>query len=625
MPDIIQILPDSVANQIAAGEVVQRPASAVKELLENAIDAEANAITLNIKDAGKTLIQVIDNGKGMSETDARLSLERHATSKISQVNDLFSIRTMGFRGEALASIAAISQFEMKTRTEDAEMGTELMVEGSDFKSQEPCATKNGTIISVKNLFFNVPARRNFLKSNAVETKHIIEEFQRASLTHPELTFHMYNNNQEVLNLNPGSFRQRIVGVFGKKYNERLVPVEEETDIVRISGFVCKPLYAKKTRGEQYFFVNSRFIKSPYLNHAIMLAYEELLPKDLYPSYFLNLEIDPANIDINIHPTKTEIKFTDERAIYAIIRTSVKQALGKYNIAPTLDFEQESAFDLPPLKSIDDIKPPEIKVNEDFNPFKSSSSLVQSPPRQKSMGNQNWEELFEQHETPGPAPDHGREVEREDEPTAGSTQKVVSSSWEEDEDHEQENAGKSIQLHNKFILTHLKSGFMLIDQQRAHERILYEKLVQMASNHSAPSQQLLFPQLIEFTAGDFELIKELKEPIEHLGFSIGEFSGNSITVNGVPMEFDENATQTTLEHMLEQYKMNGSPGGHMIQDQLARSLSRSMSIKAGKVLTDLEMTNLIDELFACEMPYALPNGKPTVVTIQLDELNKRFDY
>ena len=381
MPDIIQLLPDAVANQIAAGEVIQRPASAVKELLENAIDAGSDTISLVIKDAGKALIQVNDNGFGMSETDARLSFERHATSKIKSADDLFNINTKGFRGEALASIAAIAQVELKTKIVGTDLGTQIIIEGSEVKEQEVCNCSKGTSFSIKNLFYNVPARRNFLKSNPVEIKHIIEEFQRVAMVHADIAFSMYNNGNEVFNLKKGSFRQRIVGIFGEKYNQKLVPVTENTDIVSIEGFVSKPEFAKKTRGEQYFFVNDRFIKNPYLNHAVNNAFDQLLSKDQFPSYFLKLTIDPSKIDINIHPTKTEIKFEDERAIYAIIRTAVKQALGKFNIAPTLDFEQESSFNVPLMKSSDSVKAPSIKVNKDYNPFETKTI---SPPQKKTI-------------------------------------------------------------------------------------------------------------------------------------------------------------------------------------------------------------------------------------------------
>ena len=398
MSDVIQLLPDSVANQIAAGEVVQRPASAVKELLENAIDAKADNISLVIKDAGKALIQVIDNGIGMSPTDARLSFERHATSKIKSADDLFKIETKGFRGEALASIAAIAQVELKTKDSQSDLGTQIIVEGSEVKEQEACTCAQGTAISVKNLFFNVPARRNFLKSNAVETKHIIEEFQRVAMVHADISFSMYNNGNEVFNLPKGSFRQRIVGVFGKKYNQRLVPIEEKTEIVNIEGFVSKPEFARKTRGEQYFFVNDRFIKSGYLNHAVQNAFDQLLSKDQFPSYFLKLKINPSKIDINIHPTKTEIKFEDERSIYAIVRTAIKQALGKHNIAPTLDFEQETTFNTPLLKQSDMVKAPTIKVNPNYNPFESKSERSSTAaPSYKKESTQNWKSLYSSFE------------------------------------------------------------------------------------------------------------------------------------------------------------------------------------------------------------------------------------
>ena len=433
MSDIIKLLPDAVANQIAAGEVIQRPASAVKELLENAIDAGADNISLVIKDAGKALIQVIDNGFGMSETDARLSFERHATSKIKSADDLFNLSTKGFRGEALASIAAIAQVVLKTKVEGNDLGTEILIEGSEVKEQEVCSCAKGTSFSIKNLFYNVPARRNFLKSNPVEVKHIIEEFQRVAMVHADIAFSMYNNDNEVFNLKKGSFRQRIVGVFGEKYNQKLVPVEENTDIVSIIGFVSKPEFAKKTRGEQYFFVNDRFIKNSYLNHAVNNAFDQLLSKDQHPSYFLKLTIDPSKIDINIHPTKTEIKFEDERAIYAIIRTSVKQALGKNNITPTLDFEQESSFNVPLLRSSEPIKAPTIKVNTSYNPFAEKST---PPPRPKAQSTKNWESLYSSFEQETGLLNTGSDNGvLETEPL--EQQQVISTSWEDEEHDEQQ--------------------------------------------------------------------------------------------------------------------------------------------------------------------------------------------
>ena len=618
MSDIIKLLPDAVANQIAAGEVIQRPASAVKELLENAIDAGADNISLVIKDAGKALIQVIDNGFGMSETDARLSFERHATSKIKSADDLFNLSTKGFRGEALASIAAIAQVVLKTKVEGNDLGTEILIEGSEVKEQEGCNCAKGTSFSIKNLFYNVPARRNFLKSNPVEVKHIIEEFQRVAMVHADIAFSMYNNGNEVFNLKKGSFRQRIVGVFGEKYNQKLVPVEENTDIVSIKGFVSKPEFAKKTRGEQYFFVNDRFIKNSYLNHAVNNAFDQLLSKDQHPSYFLKLTIDPSKIDINIHPTKTEIKFEDERAIYAIIRTAVKQGLGKNNITPTLDFEQESSFNVPLIRSSEPIKAPTIKVNTAYNPFAPKSS---PPPRLKPKSTKNWESLyssFEQETEPLiPNTDEGLL-----EAAPLEQQQVISSSWK-DEDYEEQQT--LIQLHNKFILGQLKSGSLIIDQERAHTRILFEQYIKNFALGKGATQQLLFPETLDFTTADAELLNELQLEIKTLGFDFDKMGKSSFVVSGVPTELKEQDIKKTIEGLLEQFKLNESELKLKKHENLAISMARSASIRSGKKLSYEEMKALVDQLFACEMPYSLPNGKPTIITLNLDDLNQQFDY
>ena len=609
MPDIIQLLPDAVANQIAAGEVIQRPASAVKELLENAIDAGADTISLVIRDAGKTLIQVNDNGIGMSDTDARLSFERHATSKIKTSEDLFKINTKGFRGEALASIAAISHVELKTKKEGSELGTKIIIEASEVKEQEPCSTSRGTSFSMKNLFFNVPARRNFLKSNPVEIKHIIDEFQRVALVHADIAFSMYSNGNEVFNLKKGSFRQRIVSVFGEKYNQKLVPVTETTDLVSIDGFVSKPEFAKKTRGEQFFFVNNRYIKNAYLNHAVQNAFDQLLGSDQFPSYFLKLTIDPSKIDINIHPTKTEIKFEDERAIYAIIRTAVKQALGKYNITPTLDFEQETSFNVPLFKNTDSIKTPKIRVNPGYNPFDTKTSV---PPAKKQSA-ENWESLYQSFEKDTSAITDHQKTEK---------QQVISTNWDEDDTGETQTL---LQLHSKYILTQLKSGVLIIDQQRAHERILFEEFSRNLEQGKGTSQQLLFPETVDFTSADAELINELKKEIEMLGFEMDKVGRSSFVISGIPVELKEQDIKKTLESLLEQFKLNESELKLKKRENLAISMSKSAGIKADKKLSYEEMKALADQLFACEMPYSLPNGKPVVITLNLDDLNQQFDY
>ncbi|MCB0381258.1 MAG: DNA mismatch repair endonuclease MutL [Flavobacteriales bacterium] len=617
MSDIIHLLPDSVANQIAAGEVIQRPASAVKELLENAIDAGATSISLVIKDAGKTLIQVIDDGMGMSETDARLSFERHATSKIKNADDLFNLRTKGFRGEALASIAAIAQVELKTKQSGKELGTFILIEGSEVKEQEHCSCAKGTSFSIKNLFYNVPARRNFLKSNPIEIKHIIDEFQRVALVHPEIAFSMYNNGNEVFNLNKGTFRQRIVSVFGDKYNQKLVPVSESTDIVSIEGFVSKPEFAKKTRGEQFFFVNNRFIKNAYLNHAVQSAFDQLLSKDQFPSYFLKLEIDPTKIDINIHPTKTEIKFEDERSIYAIIRTAVKQGLGKNNISPTLDFEQESSFNIPIFKSTDPVKAPTIKVNPNYNPFKMDEvkqQFHQKPAVQKT--DKNWDKLYQDFEV---TTSTIIESNKKQEATPDQT---ILSNWDE---AETDNKKTLVQLHKKYIFTQLKSGFLIIDQQRAHERILFEQFLSSLSSKKSISQQLLFPETVDFTSADAELLVEIKNDIQDLGFVLDKVGRSSFVISAVPSELQDLPIKLTLEKLLEQLKSSSSEIKIDKKEKLASSLAKSASIKSGQYLSEEEMSKLIDNLFACEMPYSLQNGKPIIITLNLEDLNKQFNY
>jgi DNA mismatch repair protein MutL len=616
MSDIIKLLPDAVANQIAAGEVIQRPASAVKELLENAIDAGADNISLVIKDAGKALIQVIDNGFGMSETDARLSFERHATSKIKSADDLFKLNTKGFRGEALASVAAIAQVELKTRVEENDLGTQIRIEGSEVKEQEVCSCSKGTSFSVKNLFYNVPARRNFLKSNPVEIKHIIEEFQRVAMVHAEISFSMFNNGNEVFVLKKGSFRQRIVGIFGEKTNQKLVPVDENTDIVSVSGFVGKPEFAKKTRGEQYFFVNDRFIKNSYLNHAVQNAFVELLSKDQFPSYFLKLQIDPAKIDINIHPTKTEIKFEDERSIYAIIRTAVKQALGKNNISPTLDFDQESTFNVPLLRSTDVIKAPSIKVNKDYNPFESKPVS----PVARKQSTENWESLYKDFETTTTdILDHQDQKEE---------QQVISPEWNSTEEvasFKDTEKQTLIQLHAKYILAQLQSGSLIIDQERAHTRILFESYIKNFANEQGATQQLLFPETIDFTSADAELINELKTEIKQLGFDFEKMGKSSFVVSGVPIELKDPNIKKIIEGLLEQFKLNESELKLKKHENLAISMARSASIRSGKKLAYQEMKALVDELFSCEMPYSLPNGKPITITLNLEDLNQQFDY
>lgn len=623
MSDIIQLLPDAVANQIAAGEVVQRPASAVKELIENAIDAGADKIQLITRDAGKTLIQVIDNGCGMSITDARLCFERHATSKIRKAEDLFAIRTMGFRGEAMASIAAIAHVELKTRKHEDELGTCIVIEGTQITSQEPVATAPGTSISIKNLFFNTPARRNFLKSNPVEMRHIIEEFQRVALAHPKIFFSLHSDGNEIFHLPAEGLKQRIIHIFGNNYNQRLVPVEESTTIINLHGFIGKPEYAKRTRGEQYFFVNNRFIKDPYLNHAVLNAYEEILPAESFPLYVLFIEIDPAQIDINVHPTKTEIKYQDEKSIYAIIRSAVKRSLGKYNITPSLDFNQETGFShMISQKKTEDIIPPTISFNPQFNPFDTGDNqpkerhtrYTESFEKKEGGIPQNWDTLYEiAHKT------NSQQL------SFDSTNKQEQTSNTDDEQREKP-AGKTIfQLHNRFVLSQIRSGFMLIDQQAAHERILFERFLQQLENHQGASQQSLFPQTIHLNTADFELINDLLPDIHALGFQVRAFGKNTFVVEGIPADIGPGISEShVLEQLLEAYKNNQAELKLNKRENLARSLARNASIKAGTALSADEMNDIIDKLFACTSPNISLSGKPIIITFTLKELLEKFE-
>ncbi len=607
MSDIIHLLPDSVANQIAAGEVIQRPASAVKELLENAIDANATQIKLFIKDAGKSLIQIIDNGKGMSETDARMCFERHATSKIRKAEDLFEIRTMGFRGEAMASIAAIAQVELKTKMASQATGTLIEIEGSKINKQEACSMTDGTQISIKNLFYNIPARRNFLKSNPVELRHIIEEFQRQALAHPEIFFSMHHDGQEMFHLPIGNHKQRITAIFGNQYNERLVPVEESTDIITIEGYIGKPQFAKKTRGEQYFFVNKRFIKDPYLNHAINNAFEELLSADSFPFYVLFIDIDPKHIDVNVHPTKTEIKFEDEKLVYAILRAAVKRSLGKYSVSPSIDFNTESSFsNLKPFNpSTDEIRIPTIAVNPAFNPFEKRHQSGYIPGQtQMPRSNAGWEALYE---IVKPAEEAEQRVMHQ-EPNAKQT------------DLSERN---TFQLHQRFIVSPIKNGILMIDQQAAHERILFERFYESLHNTAGTSQQSLFPQSVHMNASDFELTKMLLPDLQQVGFDIQEFGKNAFVIHGVPAEINASNEEQILMGLLESYKQQSGIQKFEQKEQLARSLAKQSAIKAGKNLSQEEMNHLIDELFACELPNTGINGKATFVRISIEELASYF--
>lgn len=609
MSDIIHLLPDSVANQIAAGEVIQRPASAVKELLENAIDAGASQIKLVLKDAGKALIQVIDNGKGMSETDARMCFERHATSKLRKAEDLFEIRTMGFRGEAMASIAAIAQVELKTKQAESSVGTLIEIEASELKKLEACSTADGTQVSVKNLFYNIPARRNFLKSNSVEMRHIIDEFQRQALAHPEIFFSLHHDGTEMFHLPAANLKQRITAIFGNNYSERIVPVEESTDIIQINGFVGKPQFAKKTRGEQFFFVNKRFIKDPYLNHAVSNAFDELLSSDSYPLYVLYIEIDPKHIDVNVHPTKTEIKFDDEKLVYAIMRAAIKRSLGRYHVSPTIDFNTESSFsNLKPFDpKSDEIRIPTISVNPEFNPFEkerkqsSWSNGINAIPRSTT----GWEALYEIAKPEQQAQQMHLHAEMHDQNVGEVKER------------------SSFQIHQRYIVSPIKNGILLIDQQAAHERVLYERFLEMLNNQAGAIQQCLFPQSVSMNAADFELTKMLLPDLKTLGFDVQVFGKNTFVIHGIPAEINSTNEEQLLLGLLETFKQQSAIYKFEQKEQLARSMAKQSAIKHGKTLSADEMNHLIDELFACELPQASLSSKSTFVRLNLEDLASYF--
>lgn len=615
MPDIIRLLPDSVANQIAAGEVIQRPASAVKELLENAVDSGATIIRLTVKDSGKALIQVTDNGSGMSETDARMSFERHATSKIKEANDLFAIHTMGFRGEALASIAAIAQVELKSRKAGSDLGTCVEIEGSYVKSQSPCSCPVGTIVSVKNLFFNVPARRYFLKSNTVELRHIIEEFERVSLVNPEIEFSLHQDTKLVFQLDRSNFKQRITALFGSHLTEKLVPVELTSDQVTVAGFVCKPEFARKTRGEQYFFANNRFIRHPYLHHSVENAYQELIPQGSFPIYFLYLEVDPKTIDINIHPTKTEVNFQYAPVIYASLRSAIRQALGKFSISATIDFDTETTMEVN-FPDNHPIRPPSIKVNADYNPFDWRSEPLKGGPARSGNTPENWGNLYPPLNSPAPM-----QASRLFDDIATKPRQLIEADFETNT--ASDNVRTIIQIQNKYILSNVKSGLVIVDQHKAHERILFEKFMQRFENTAVGTQQSLFPQTVHFSATDAGILTELQDDIAHLGFDIADFGQNSFVVNGVPGDFPNEDPGKLLEKVIENFKTNRMELNIDKKVNLARSLAHNLAIPNGRSLQTQEMQTIIGELFACSMPDSATDGSPTLRIISFDELERRF--
>ncbi len=617
MSDIIQLLPDSVANQIAAGEVIQRPASVVKELVENALDSGATEITIHTRDAGRTLIQITDNGCGMSPTDARMAFERHATSKISQANDLFAIRTMGFRGEALASIAAVSDVELRTKRVEDEVGTFLHINASEVQTQEPAGCNDGTTIQVKNLFFNVPARRKFLKTNNTELKHILHEFQRTALPNPDISFRLFHNKVAVYDLPASNLMRRIIGLFGKNSGQSLVPVDSQTSMVAVSGYVGQPRHARKTFGEQFFFVNRRFFRHPYFHKAIMSAYEKLLAPETVPSYFLFFEIPPEAIDINVHPTKTEIKFEEERAIWQIIHASVREALGKYNIVPSIDFDRAGNIEIPvaPRKGTP-IPEPRINLDPEYNPFEKRSFREDASGSFRRSGGdsvnlKNWEKLYDENR-----PDN----QGDDSPIHGGRKDLYSSS----SDEEQKFSGRKIlQVKGKYILTPIKSGLMIIDQKRAQERILYEQFMEVLKSESVASQQHLFPQTIELNPVDASLLAEILDDLRNLGFDIREFGRNTFIINGTPGMLDNPSPGAVIEKLLEEYKNSPLEAKKKVREQVAISLAKAAAVNYGTDLRPEEINHLIDNLFACKIPNYSPTGKPVLSIVTLEDMEKSF--
>jgi len=616
MTDIIQLLPDSIANQIAAGEVVQRPASVVKELIENSIDAGADHIHVIVREAGKNLIQVLDNGIGMSLTDARMCFERHATSKIKTANDLFQLKTMGFRGEALASIAAVSQVDLKTKREEDDIGTRIHIEGSKIITHEPATSMEGTSVEVKNLFYNVPARRNFLKSNSVEMRHIIDEFQRSALSHPLISFKLHQNDMEVYSLPSGKLVKRIINIFGRSYQEQLVVCREDTPHLIIKGYIGKPGYAKKTRGEQFIFVNNRYIRSNYLNHAIMNAYESLIPQEYFPFFVLFLELDPKDIDVNVHPTKTEIKFVDERTIYGLLKATVKQALGQHNITPSIDFSQNVNLDLQTKFGGEHAE----KTKRDLD----YERLITNP--QKFSNLKNWDSLYEKLDQENQSEELKATKITDDKSDLVILPSDVNTKSGFDQikpDHTDLNKQATYQLHKKYILSQVKSGLMIINQSAAHQRILYEKYFSILRNNTASTQKLLFPITIELNPSDYSLVMDIKNEISSLGFEFDLFGKNTIIINGVPSGFSDINEKEVFEGLIDQYKYNKEKLEMKTQENLAMSFARYTAIKEGRGMSDEERKSLIDQLFGCKNPNYSPFGDSTFYIFTLEELDRHF--
>lgn len=621
MSDIIQLLPDSVANQIAAGEVIQRPASVVKELVENAIDAGASNINVIIVDAGRTSIQVIDDGKGMSETDARLSFERHATSKIRKADDLFSLHTMGFRGEALASIAAVAQIDLKTRMEGEDLGTQLTISGSRFVGQEPCACPVGSNFTVENLFFNVPARRKFLKSNTTELNNIITAFERIVLVYPQISFTLHSNGTELFNLRSCSYRQRIVEVFGKRLNQDLLPIGVDTSLCRIHGFVGKPESARKKVLQQYFFVNERYMKHAYFHKAVMTAFDRLIPQGEQIPYFLYFEVPAENIDVNIHPTKTEIKFENEQAIWQILLASVKEAVGKFNDVPSIDFDTEGKPDIPVFNPNGSTSAPKISFNPQYNPFKQSSQP------QRTTNTEGWEslyagldtntetpqtDLFGQEDTPIGNVDNGETIISSVATAPDATAMI------------EDKSPTHYQYKGSYIMTAVKSGLMIINQHRAHVRILYEAYLRQLSEHKVHSQKVLFPELVQFSVSDSVILEHILPEMTEMGFQLDNLGGGSYAVNGVPAGIEGLNAVTLITDMVAAAIESGTHVKEEIDHVLALSLARNAAIPQGQVLSNSEMESIVNELFACSNVNYTPSGTPIIAIMQQHDIEHLFD-
>lgn len=628
MSDIIHLLPDSVANQIAAGEVIQRPASVIKELVENAIDAQAQNIHVLVADAGKTSIQVIDDGKGMSETDARLSFERHATSKIREASDLFALRTMGFRGEALASIAAVAQVELKTRPIAEELGTKIVIAGSKVESQEVVSCPKGSNFSIKNLFFNIPARRKFLKANSTELSNILTEFERIALVHPEVAFSLYSNDSELLNLPAANLRQRILAIFGKKLNQQLLTVEVNTTMIKVSGFVAKPESARKKGSHQYFFVNGRYMRHPYFHKAVMEAYEQLIPTGEQVSYFIYLDVDPANIDVNIHPTKTEIKFENEQSIWQILSASVKESLGKFNAVPSIDFDMDDRPDIPVFEQNLPPEPPKVNYNMDFNPFKPAGGSGSSYGGGSSYSRPkvDWEDLYGGLEKASKmnhsvVPD--AEFDSEIFPGVEEEPMVAVSSTLYASEPVMEKGGQHLQFKGRYILTSVKSGLMLIDQHRAHIRVLFDRYMVQISQKQGVSQGVLFPEILQLPASEAALLDGIMPELFAIGFDLSNLGGGSYAINGIPSGVEGLNPVELVRNMVHTAMEKGNDVKEEIQHILALTLARASAIVYGQVLSNEEMVNLVDTLFACSAPNYTPDGKVVLTTIKEDELEKPF--